>query len=163
MPENGPEIRRIGGKAFAARRLDGAAGAHAEAGRVNLERLAEAALAQDLVGLADTAEQAAGLQGLSRHLGADIEMRVQVAQIHRGVVNAERRLEAAAERQAAHKGQLPAFEVGLLAAALTGAFDGPGISQLQLYALGDGEQYSGVEIAARRADGHATMLILLLD
>jgi hypothetical protein len=48
-------------------------------------------------------------------------------------------------------------------AALTGAFDGAGISQLQLYALGDGEQYSGVEIAARRVDGRATFLILLLD
>lgn len=48
-------------------------------------------------------------------------------------------------------------------AALVGAFDGPGVSQLQLYAVGDGEQYSGVEIAARCADGHATFLVLLLD
>lgn len=48
-------------------------------------------------------------------------------------------------------------------AALSGAFDGPEVSRLQLYAVGDGEQYSGVEIAAWRADGHAIFLILLLD
>lgn len=48
-------------------------------------------------------------------------------------------------------------------AALTGAFDGSGVSQLQLYALGDGEQYSGVEIAARSVDGQAMFLLLLLD
>jgi hypothetical protein len=48
-------------------------------------------------------------------------------------------------------------------AALTGAFDDPRVRQLHLYAVGDGEQYSGVEIAARHADGQATFLILLLD
>jgi hypothetical protein len=48
-------------------------------------------------------------------------------------------------------------------AALVGAFDGTDISQLQLYALGDGEQYSGVEIAARSVDGRARFLLLLLD
>jgi hypothetical protein len=48
-------------------------------------------------------------------------------------------------------------------AALAGAFDGPAISQLRLYALGDGEQYSGVEIAARNVDGQAVFLLLLLD
>jgi hypothetical protein len=47
--------------------------------------------------------------------------------------------------------------------ALVGAFDDPQLSQLHLYAVGDGEQYSGVEIAARQADGQATFLILLLD
>lgn len=48
-------------------------------------------------------------------------------------------------------------------AALTAAFDAEDVMQLRLYALGDGEQYSGVEIAARRADGHATFLLLMLD
>lgn len=48
-------------------------------------------------------------------------------------------------------------------AALTSAFDAEDVIQLRLYALGDGEQYTGVEIAARRADGNAIMLILLLD
>lgn len=48
-------------------------------------------------------------------------------------------------------------------AALAAAFDGPDVRQLLLFAVGDGEQYSGVQVAAGYADRSATFLILLLD
>jgi len=48
-------------------------------------------------------------------------------------------------------------------AALAGAFDGPGVRELRLYSLGDGEQMSGVQIASLAEGGEAVFLIMLLD
>ena len=48
-------------------------------------------------------------------------------------------------------------------AALAGVFDASEVRALRLYALGDGEAMSGVEVAALREGGDAVFLILLLD
>lgn len=48
-------------------------------------------------------------------------------------------------------------------AALAGVFDASEVRALRLYALGDGEAMSGVEVAALRGGGDAVFLILLLD
>ena len=48
-------------------------------------------------------------------------------------------------------------------AALAAAFDGPTVADLRLYALGDGGQLAGVEVAARLADDRGLFLVLLLD
>ena len=48
-------------------------------------------------------------------------------------------------------------------AALAAAFDGPTVADLRLYALGDGGQMAGVEVAARLADDRGLFLVLLLD
>jgi hypothetical protein len=47
--------------------------------------------------------------------------------------------------------------------ALAAVFDDSAVADLRLYALGDGEQFAGVEVAARRADGRGLFLVLLLD
>lgn len=47
--------------------------------------------------------------------------------------------------------------------ALAAVFDLPAVADLRLYALGDGEQLAGVEVAARRADDRGLFLVLLLD
>jgi hypothetical protein len=48
-------------------------------------------------------------------------------------------------------------------AALAAVFDSPAVADLQLYALGDGEQFAGVEVAARYAGDRGVFLVLLLD
>jgi hypothetical protein len=48
-------------------------------------------------------------------------------------------------------------------AALAGAFDGPGVRDMRLYALGDGEQMAGVQVASLAEGGEAVFLIMLLD
>ena len=48
-------------------------------------------------------------------------------------------------------------------AALAAAFDGPTVADLRLYALGDGGQMAGVEVAARLTDERGLFLVLLLD
>ncbi|MCU0836581.1 MAG: hypothetical protein MUC77_19435 [Chromatiaceae bacterium] len=47
--------------------------------------------------------------------------------------------------------------------AVAAVFDGPAVADLRLYALGDGGQMAGVEVAARLADGRGVFLVLLLD
>jgi hypothetical protein len=48
-------------------------------------------------------------------------------------------------------------------AALAGALDAPDVRDLRLYALGDAEQMSGLEIAALSEGGDALFLVILLD
>jgi hypothetical protein len=48
-------------------------------------------------------------------------------------------------------------------AALAGALDAPDVRELRLYALGDAEQMSGLEIAALSESGDALFLVILLD
>jgi hypothetical protein len=48
-------------------------------------------------------------------------------------------------------------------AALVAVFDAPDLTDRHLYALGDGGQMAGVEVAARFSDGRGVFLVLLLD
>lgn len=49
-------------------------------------------------------------------------------------------------------------------AALSAAFDDPGVTELRVFNLGDGEAMSGLLVASRRAEtGDATFLVFLLD
>ena len=46
---------------------------------------------------------------------------------------------------------------------MVGVFDAPDVSALRIYALGDGEAMSGIEVAALRDTGEAVFLLVLLD
>jgi hypothetical protein len=49
-------------------------------------------------------------------------------------------------------------------AALSDVFDDPGVNELRVFAIGDGEAMSGILIAALRSDsGEATFLVFLMD
>lgn len=48
-------------------------------------------------------------------------------------------------------------------AAMVGVFDAPDVRALRIYALGDGEAMSGIEVAALRDSGEAVFLLVLLD
>lgn len=48
-------------------------------------------------------------------------------------------------------------------AALAAAFDYSGVRDLRLYALGDGEQMTGVQVAALNNEGNAIFLTMVLD
>jgi hypothetical protein len=47
--------------------------------------------------------------------------------------------------------------------ALATVYDDPGIVELRVFDLGDGEAMSGLLVAGRRGDGRATFLAFLLD
>jgi NAD(P)-dependent dehydrogenase (short-subunit alcohol dehydrogenase family) len=47
--------------------------------------------------------------------------------------------------------------------ALAGVFDAPDVAQLACYALGDGEAYNGILVAARAGGGDAVFLVFLMD
>ena len=49
-------------------------------------------------------------------------------------------------------------------AALSAVYDDPGVTELRVFNLGDGEAMSGILVASRRgASGDATFLVFLLD
>lgn len=52
---------------------------------------------------------------------------------------------------------------GVARAALATVFDDGAVSDLRLYALGDGEAMAGVAVAALDASGAAVFLVMLLD
>ena len=48
--------------------------------------------------------------------------------------------------------------------ALSAVYDDPGVTELRVFNLGDGEAMSGLLVAGRRAEtGEATFLVFLLD
>jgi len=48
-------------------------------------------------------------------------------------------------------------------AALAAAFDDPAVTELRVFNLGDGGAMSGIEVAARRTDATAVLLVFLMD
>jgi hypothetical protein len=49
------------------------------------------------------------------------------------------------------------------ATALAAGFDGPAVSDLAVYEIGDGEAMSGIAVAGRRLNGETTVFMFLMD